>query len=472
MVLVVALGVLLGCPTPGYDPGGDDGDDGEGGGPDPVPEIALTYDGFIISNGGIASLGLTVVNTLRQVTFGIENHGTDALHLTGDPCITKSGSLADSITIVAEPASSISPGDSAFFTVQLTASLAGDLNVLLSIECNDPRSSPYTISVTATVIEPPAKTPKTGQTASYATGDDGDLELGVVWPTPRFVDNGDGTTTDTLTGLMWETTPATTTTDWEYALTYANNLTLGGYDDWHLANVNELMSLVNAGVANPATWLNSHSELSGIRSDDYWTSNRSYSASFTAYAWVVHFDTGVLARLGPPNFAKAYRWAVRYAGGGAVAIPKTGKVSGYRQGDDGYVQAGAAWPTPRFIDNEDGTVTDALTGLIWTQGPNTSTGTWQEALTYANELDYAGQTDWRLPSRSEMRSLISYETITNHYRLASGFSTTVPDGEYWTSSTYAPSTGQAWLVVIETGHSYYESKTAANNYMWAVRGGE
>ena len=44
---------------------------------------------------------------------------------------------------------------------------------------------------------------KTGQTTSYATGDDGDLEKGLAWPNPRFTDNEDGTVTDNLTGLIW-----------------------------------------------------------------------------------------------------------------------------------------------------------------------------------------------------------------------------------------------------------------------------
>ena len=49
----------------------------------------------------------------------------------------------------------------------------------------------------------PAPVAKTGQTTSYATGDDGDFEKGVAWPSPRFTDNDDGTVCDHLTGLMW-----------------------------------------------------------------------------------------------------------------------------------------------------------------------------------------------------------------------------------------------------------------------------
>ena len=49
----------------------------------------------------------------------------------------------------------------------------------------------------------PTPVPKTGQTTSYATGDDGDLERGAALVTPRFTDNLDGTVTDNQTGLIW-----------------------------------------------------------------------------------------------------------------------------------------------------------------------------------------------------------------------------------------------------------------------------
>ena len=49
----------------------------------------------------------------------------------------------------------------------------------------------------------PAPVPKTGQTVMYRSQDDGDLQKGVAIPSPRFVDNGDETVTDNLTGLVW-----------------------------------------------------------------------------------------------------------------------------------------------------------------------------------------------------------------------------------------------------------------------------
>ena len=45
--------------------------------------------------------------------------------------------------------------------------------------------------------------PVTGQTTIYYPGDDGEIQSGLIWPDPRFTDNGDGTVTDNLTGLIW-----------------------------------------------------------------------------------------------------------------------------------------------------------------------------------------------------------------------------------------------------------------------------
>ena len=51
-------------------------------------------------------------------------------------------------------------------------------------------------------------------------------------------------------------------------------------------------------------------------------------------------------------------------------VPKTGQTTAYAAGDDGTLQKGVASPTPRFTDHGNGTVTDNLTGLIWTKDAN------------------------------------------------------------------------------------------------------
>ncbi len=56
--------------------------------------------------------------------------------------------------------------------------------------------------------------------------------------------------------------------------------------------------------------------------------------------------------------------------GNYAPVPKTGQTTPYGAGDDGALQKGVAWPTPRFTDSENGTVTDNLTGLIWLKNAN------------------------------------------------------------------------------------------------------
>jgi hypothetical protein len=91
----------------------------------------------------------------------------------------------------------------------------------------------------------PAPVEKTGQTTSYATGDDGDLERGVAWPNPRFTNNGDGTVTDNLTGLIWlQDANCFGLKNWDNTLSACNGLANGqcgltdgsNAGDWKLPN--------------------------------------------------------------------------------------------------------------------------------------------------------------------------------------------------------------------------------------------
>jgi len=143
----------------------------------------------------------------------------------------------------------------------------------------------------------PAPVPKTGQTTSYAPGDDGDLEKGVAWPTPRFIDNGNGTVTDNLTGLIWlKNANCFGKRTWTQALSDANTLNSGecglgdgsSEGDWRLPNVRELQSLVDYGRYSPA--LPSGHPFTGVQSSLYWSSTS--FAPNTSYAWLVSLYDG------------------------------------------------------------------------------------------------------------------------------------------------------------------------------------
>jgi hypothetical protein len=102
---------------------------------------------------------------------------------------------------------------------------------------------------------PKSSTP-TGLITSYHLDDDGDLQRGVAWPNPRFTDNGDGTVTDNLTGLMWtkDARPGGEVVTWDVAFNYIATVNLFnflGYDDWRLPNLFELESLRNMRYDSP-----------------------------------------------------------------------------------------------------------------------------------------------------------------------------------------------------------------------------
>ena len=178
-----------------------------------------------------------------------------------------------------------------------------------------------------------AGVPKTGQTTKYADGDDGDLEKGVAWPSPRFTDNSDGTVTDNLTGLIWlkNANCAGGTANWATALSYSNALydgctsCFGGSTDcglsdgstagqWRLPNVRELFSLIHWGVFNPAVpntagtgqWT-SGDPFTGVQLGLYWSSTT--CANYTSYAWHVDLFNGIVDGDGKTN--AFYVWPVR-----------------------------------------------------------------------------------------------------------------------------------------------------------------
>lgn len=59
-----------------------------------------------------------------------------------------------------------------------------------------------------------------------------------------------------------------------------------------------------------------------------------------------------------------------------------------------------------FTDNGDGTVTNNASRLMWQQGELTDRLDWDNSNAYCDDLDLAGHTDWRLPTKDELKSLI------------------------------------------------------------------
>jgi hypothetical protein len=350
--------------------------------------------------------------------------------------------------------------------------------------------------------------PRTGQTECFSgqppwavvacedTGQDGDIRAGNPWPYERFLEGtgtASGCITDLLTGLMWTRSAnlSGAAKPWQEALDYIAgvNSTGGicGYTDWRLPNINEIESLVNTDYTGQAPWLASRN-FTDVQSNRYWSSTA--GEPYIDDAWAVQMVNGSLSK--DSIDASWYLWPVRGDGTGGTSLTwRTGQITTYYEGDDGALQQGIPWPSPRFA-GPDGTipaagplVLDLLTGLLWTADAMTSgpdqctagtTKTWQAALDHIaclNANTFLGHSDWRLPNRKEYLSLLDRSMYEPPLPQDHPF-INVQSSYYWSSTSLAeksPRIGTAWAVYMWTGEMQALRKTAGL-WVWPVRGGE
>jgi len=173
--------------------------------------------------------------------------------------------------------------------------------------------------------------------------------------------------------------------------------------------------------------------------------------------------------------------------GNYAPVPKTGQMQSYTAGDDGNLHKGVASPTPRFTDNNNGTVTDNLTGLIWMQNANAfGLRTWDQAISDAATVgqgiggveDGSIPGNWRLPDIRELQSLIDYGQ-SNPALPANNHFLNVQMEYYWSSTTSSEHANCAWFVYLYDGFADfidykgedYPNKQNNTYFVWCVRGG-
>ncbi len=155
-------------------------------------------------------------------------------------------------------------------------------------------------------------------------------------------------------------------------------------------------------------------------------------------------------------------------------FPKTRQIREYFPGDDGTYQKGAPDSGPpennlRYQDNLDGTITDNVTGLMWVRDPSPTTMNWESAVTYCENLDYAGHNDWRLPNINELFSILSQrdEDPVEKYMF---FRFTIPFYTVcWSSTTFAREPVKVWCIRPDWA-SVSEAVKTTPLYVRAVRG--
>ena len=340
--------------------------------------------------------------------------------------------------------------------------------------------------------------PASGQKTSYAAGDDGALQKGTAAPAGRFADLQDGTVRDQLTGLVWmKSAGCVSARNWNDALAAVRQMASGACGlsdgsrsgDWRMPNVVELESLVDVARSSPA--LPAAHPFASVNGP-YWTSTT--YRGMTTEAWVIDFKDGryindLVSNLkaSSPNGV----WAVKGGGsGGAVSLQASGQFIVYADGDDGATHTGIGLTSPRFVDHADGTVVDTVTGLVWLKKADCIHQSWSGALAAVGALaqgqcglsDGSKAGNWRLPNRAEMLSLADRAETNMALRFnttflkadksveqAAIFTNFIEFEYYWTSSTDAFDTSQAWTL-FSCDYGVYNIAKASVGYTLAVRG--
>ena len=244
--------------------------------------------------------------------------------------------------------------------------------------------------------------------------------------------------TDSTTGFMWQDDAAagTTIADWatanESTCQALNSSSYGGYTDWRLPSIAELVTLVDRAAQDPAIFTG----FSNTASDNYWSST--LRAGSSSSAWYNSFVDG---------------------NGSYAAVTSSYSIRCVR---------GEAPATPAYLrDDSNGTVLDTTSGLLWQDniGSETVTKSWSDAISYCGELTLSGHSDWRLPNYNEL-----YQLTDVNGSISPAVFQYKTDDLYWTSTTYMPDVSKSWYVSFDAGNFKPTDKTHSLNVR-CVRGG-
>jgi len=177
--------------------------------------------------------------------------------------------------------------------------------------------------VLAQCVAGAAGLPATGQTISYASGDDGAMRAGAAL---SYTDNADGSVTDNNTGLTWEKKTDANVNDnytWQGALDYVAALNamnggagFAGHNDWRLANIRELLSIVDYSRSNPPIDP-AFGPTRGVSNyASYWSSTSYVGYLPEGNAWAVEFADSASNPFGVLIFSKGSALHARAVRGG------------------------------------------------------------------------------------------------------------------------------------------------------------
>jgi len=273
---------------------------------------------------------------------------------------------------------------------------------------------------------------------------------------PSYQDNGDGTVTDKNTGLMWQKMLPDAKYPWSNCVNYTDTSTLAGYDDWRLPTIKEIYSLM---LFNGITGVTEESSVPYVDTDYF---------DFRFGGVVDASERFIDAQYATSSIYKGTTMNGNETMFGLNLVD--GRIKGYpthKNFEIRMVRGRSDYGINAFIDNDDGTISDNATGLMWDKSGSDYGMNWEDALTFANQKNaenFLGYNDWRLPNAKELHSIVNYDrspSYTNSAAISSIFDiATITDekGEenypfYWTSTTHYDGPNPNKAVYISFGEA-------------------
>jgi hypothetical protein len=228
---------------------------------------------------------------------------------------------------------------------------------------------------------------------------------------PSYTDNGDGTITDNVTGLMWVKARGSKIA-WSDAVAGASTNRTAGYSDWRMPTIKESYSLI---------------QFSGVNGPDN-TVITGYvpyiNTDYFEYAYGTGGSTNVGERIIDCQDWSANKYVGTVMGNQSAIFGVNfadGRIKGYNElvpssGANNklyvrYVRGNTSYGKNNFKDNGDNTISDQATGLMWSKDDSKTGLDWPSALAWVqtqNAANYLGHNDWRLPDSKELQSIVDY----------------------------------------------------------------
>lgn len=223
---------------------------------------------------------------------------------------------------------------------------------------------------------------------------------------PNWGDNGNGTVTDNITGLIWQREDDTKSYSYNNAIAYCMGLELGGIEDWRLPNVGEIYGLVDFSRGHTPSY-------GFIFVDTFWPLWEADTYGLHVSFWSKTMQNDEEA------------WKINFISSSLTANSLTGaKHVRCVNGDEIPLKR-------KFEYNLDGTITSKDTFFVWYQDENEPM-VWEDAISFCENLDFAQSSEWKLPNIKELQTLIDYKKFNP--AVDDEFFPGVMPSEYWSST--------------------------------------